>query len=166
MTAALYEIVAAYKQDVAMLEELDIDDQTFIDTLEGMQGDLQAKATSVGAFIRNLEASASAIKEAEATMSNRRKALENKAKRINAYLLGCMQAAGMTRIESPYFVLAIKSNPPAVQIDDERQIPADYWKDQPMPPKTIDKTLIKQSIRDGFNVPGASLVQSVRLEVR
>ena len=47
------------------------------------------------------------------------------AKGIRDYLLNNMQACGISKIESPWFVLSVKQNPPAVVIDDEASIPAD-----------------------------------------
>ncbi len=65
MNLALYQIADQYLQDMQMLQERDLDDQTFADTLESLSGDLEVKATNVAMFIRNLEASADAIKAAE-----------------------------------------------------------------------------------------------------
>lgn len=47
---ALYEIAADYRADLAALADLDLDPQTVADTLEGMQGDLQAKLRAVIAY--------------------------------------------------------------------------------------------------------------------
>ena len=57
--------------------ELDIQMQTVNDTLEGLTGELEDKAVNVAKFMKNLEATATAIKNAEAAMAKRRKALEN-----------------------------------------------------------------------------------------
>ena len=163
---ALFEIVAAYKTDLARLEDLELDEQTMIDTIESLSGELEVKARSVAMFVRNMEATAAAIKDAESQMSARRKAYEARAKRVRDYLLQNMIAAGIEKIESPMLVLSIRKNPPAVDIFDDKQVPSDYWTDPPPPPKTIDKNLVKQAIKDGFDVPGAKLTQGVRLDIK
>ena len=66
---ALYEIAAEYRDAATKLAELDLDAQTVADTLEGLSGDLETKAQNVAFFVRNLEATAAAIKQAEADMA-------------------------------------------------------------------------------------------------
>ena len=58
----LYTVADQYLADIKKLQDMEIDDQTFADTLEGLAGDLEVKATNVALFIRNLEANADAIK--------------------------------------------------------------------------------------------------------
>ena len=84
---ALYELAHDYRNAADKLADLDLDPQTIEDTLESLSGDLEVKATNTAMLIRNLEASAAAIGDAEAQMAARRKALENRAKRIKDYVL-------------------------------------------------------------------------------
>ena len=67
-TYALLAGLAAAQQ----LADLDLPPEAVADTLEGMSGDLELKAQNVAMFVRNLEATAAAIKEAEARMSEQR----------------------------------------------------------------------------------------------
>ena len=53
----LYTIADQYLQDLQKLQDMDLDEQTFADTLESLSGDLEVKATNVAMFVRNLEAS-------------------------------------------------------------------------------------------------------------
>ena len=163
---ALYQLAGQYKQAFLKLADSDLDDQTIDDTLEGLEGELQEKCTSVAAFVRNLESSADAIKEAEIQMAARRKAIEKRAERIRAYLKDNMERCGISKIDSPWFKLAIQSNPPSVVIDDASTLPADYMRQPEVPPPAPDKKLIAQAIKDGFNVPGAHLEQSTRLVIK
>lgn len=165
MKLSLYDISAEYREAVATLSDLNLDEQTIADTLEGLGGDLQVKATNVAAFMRNLEATAASIKDAEAQMAARRKAIENRAAGLRRYLLGCMQLAGVTKIESPYFALCVKANPPAVEVFDERQVPAEFMDQPEPPPAKPNKTAIKAAIKAGIEVPGCKLVQGSRLDV-
>ena len=108
----LYTIADQYLQDVQKLMDMDIEDQqTFEDTLESLTGDLEVKATNVAMFLRNLEASADAIKVAEKAMADRRKSLEAKADRMRQYLLDNMLRTGISKIDCPYFALSIRKNP-------------------------------------------------------
>lgn len=163
---ALYDIAREYREAADKLADLDLDEQTVADTLESMGGELEVKATNVAFFTRNLEALAASIKEAEAGMAARRKAIENRAQRMRDYLLNCMQLAGVQKIEAPYFKLAQRENPPAVVIDEPGLIPAEYMKQPEPPPPSPDKTAIKAAIQQGKEVPGAHLQRGVRLDIR
>lgn len=162
---ALYEIAAAYRADAERLAELDLDPQTLADTLESMSGQLEVKAQNVAFVARNIEALAASIKEAESAMATRRKALENRAASLRAYLLRNMQLAGVQKIEGPYLRMSIKSNPAAVDVFDAAQIPADYMRQPEPPPPAPDKTAIKEALKSGVDVPGARLTQSQRLDI-
>lgn len=162
----LYEISHDYRAAVEKLADLDLDEQTVADTLESIGGELQVKSVAVAAFIRNLESSANAIREAETHMAARRKAIENRAARVKDYLLANMMVAGVQKIECPYFKLAVRENPPAVEIFEPGLIPAQYMKQPEPPPPAPDKKAIAAAIKDGADVPGCVLTRGVRLDIR
>lgn len=166
MNITLYELSAELRATADMLADMDLDPQTISDTLESIALPFEQKATNVAAFARNLETTAEQIKQAEAEMAKRRKAIESRAKHVRDYLLANMQRCGMPKIDSPYFSISVRQNPESVVIDDERQIPTDYLRQPEPPPPAPDKALIKKAINDGYDVPGAHLARSVRLEIR
>jgi hypothetical protein len=163
---ALYQIADQYLQDVAKLQDLDLDPQTVADTLESMGGDLEAKATNVAMFVRNLESLADQIKQAEASMAARRKAIETRADNVREYLLSNMLRTGISKIESPYFKIALRNNPPSVVVDDPSLIPAKYMRQAEPPAPAPDKREISEALKFGEIVPGARLVtkQSVTIK--
>ena len=163
---SLYDIAAEYRQTADKLADLDLDEQTIADTLEGMSGALELKAQNVVMFARNLEATATAIKEAETAMAARRKAIEHRAAGLRRYALSAMQVAGVQSIECPYFKLSVRKNPPAVEVFDAAQIPAQFMRTPEPPPPAPDKKAITEAIKAGQEVPGARLVSGERLEVR
>ena len=163
---SLYDIAAEYRQTADKLADLDLDEQTIADTLEGLSGALEVKAQNVVMFARNLEATATAIKEAETAMAARRKAIEHRAAGLRRYALSAMQVAGVQSIECPYFKLSVRKNPPAVEVFDAAQIPAQFMRTPEPPPPAPDKKAITEAIKAGQEVPGARLVSGERLEVR
>lgn len=165
MNTSLYELSAQYRTALDTLTDTGLDEQTIADTLEGLEGALEVKAQNVAMFVRNLESTAEAIKKAETEMASRRKALERRADSIKAYILENMQRAGITKIECPYFQLAIRKNPASVVIDDLDQIPAEFIRLPPPPPPAPDKKAIAEAIKGGANVPGVHLEQSERLHI-
>lgn len=163
---ALYQLADLYLQDLQKLADLDLDEQTVADTLEGLSGELEVKATNVAAFARNLEASAEAIKRAEVQMELRRKAIERRADRLRSYLKDNMERTGILKIEGPHFQIAIKKNPPAVHVEALELVPAEFMKTPPPPPPVLDKKAVGDALKAGRDVPGCRLEQGTRLEIR
>lgn len=163
---SLYTLAAEHRDQLKALEDLDLPENVLADTLESLGGELEVKAQNVVCFLRNLETTAAAIKEAEAGMAARRKAIENRVDGLKRYVLDAMQNNGIQKIECPLFSISIAKNPPAVEVLDERQIPADYFVSPPAPPPQLDKKLVMQAIKDGYEVPGAKLRQGVHLAIK
>jgi len=163
---ALYTLASEYRDAAERMADLDLDEQTIADTLQGMAGELETKATNVAAFARNLEATAAAIKDAEAEMAKRRKAIERRSESLRAYLLNNMLRVGISKIESPMFRLVVRDNPPSVVIDDAALLPAQYLTSPEPPPPAPDKKAIGDALKAGEVVPGASLARGKRLEIK
>lgn len=163
---ALYELAHDYRNAADKLADLDLDAQTIEDTLESLSGDLEVKATNTAMLIRNLESSAAAIGDAEAQMAARRIALQNRAKRIKDYVLANMMVAGIQKIECPYFKLAVRDNPAAVEVYEPGLIPANFMRQPDPPPPAVDKTAIKEALKAGQDVPGCKLTVGKRLEIK
>jgi len=156
VNTSLYSLAAEYNEAAERLADLDLDEQTIADTLEGLAGTLEVKATNVAMFAKNLEVTAAAIKEAEGNMAKRRKAIEARSERLLAYLKQNMEATGITKIESPYLRIAIRNNPAAVHIDAESQIPAEFFKS-----KYADLASVVEAIREAFAANGLSYTQAI-----
>lgn len=167
MTAlTLYTLASEYQEAAHRLAELDLPEEVIADTLEGLSGELEAKAVNVAMVARNLEAAADQIKLAELVMAERRKAMEARAKRLRAYLLDNMQRAGISKIESPHFSMSVRRNPPAVVVDSHNLIPSDYLRIPDPPPPELDKKKLAEALKAGVEVPGAHLEQAERLEIK
>lgn len=163
---SLYSLAAEYSGQLQALENLDLDEKALADTLESLGGDLEVKAQNVVCFLRNLETTAAAIKEAEADMAARRKAIEKRVDGLKRYVLDSMQGNGIQKIECPLFRISIVKNPPAVDVFDEKQIPADYFVTPPAPPPQLDKKKIAEALKADVDVPGAVLHHGTRLSIK
>ena len=162
---ALYEIADSYRQALELFTDpdQDFDQQMVNDTLQGLEGTLEVKATNVAAFFQNLEVTADAIREAEKRMAQRRKAIERRVESLREYLRVNMEACGIQKIESAHFSIRLQKSPASVVIDDEQSLPPDYV-EQVVTVKP-NKLLIKKAITDGFDVPGAHLEQGNSLKI-
>ena len=164
MSIALYEMTAEFKAVAQKLEELDLDDQTIADTLEGYSADFENKVIAISSFIRNLESTAEAIKQAEADMYARRKAVERKVEGLKSYVLTNMKAIGMDKVECPLFKVSVRTNAPSVVVEEGLVLPAKF-----SVTKTVvspDKKALKEAIEAGEVVEGVSLVRSNTLSIK
>jgi hypothetical protein len=163
---SLYQLSGTYLQALDFLTdpEMDLPVEVINDTLDSLTCELEDKAINVAKFLKNMEATAEAIKNAEVEMAKRRKALENRVQWFKSYLKNNMEYSGITKIECPYFKLAIQKNPASVDAFNEDAIPLEF-KEQVITWK-IDKTAIKNAINAGQIVPGAKLVNGTRLAIR
>jgi len=162
----LYQIAAEYRAITDVLMDSGCDDQTLKDTLEGEAWPLELKAQNYAFVIRNMEASADAIKAAEQQMAERRKSIEKRAEYLKERLKGAMELAKMQKIECPHFAISIAKNPPSVDIYEQGLIPSEYMKTPEPPPPAPDKTAIKEAIKAGKEVPGAALKQGTSLRIK
>lgn len=163
---SLYQLSNNYLEALDFLTnpETELPAEVVTDTLEALSGEMEDKAVNVAKFLRNIEVTAEAIKQAEADMAKRRKTLENRVTWLKSYLKTSIEQTGITKIECPYFKLSIQNNPPAVIILDESSIPENFkeavltWK--------VDKNALKEAIKGGEIVPGAKLSNGSRLVIK
>ena len=163
---SLYQIAGEYRAAADKLAELDLDPQTLADTLESLGGDLEEKSKNTAFVVRNLEAAADQIDAAMEEMSRRAVAIRKNAERVREYLKDNMIFAGVKKLETPYFVISLRENPPKVCVDDETKIPREYFADPPPPAPKLDKKLLAQAIKDGHTVPGAHLERGQSIQIK
>jgi len=163
--APLYEIAGEARTIYEKLMDLDLDEQVIQDTLEA-ETDMVPKVQSYGFVIRNMDALEAAINAEAERLALRGRIIAKRRDALKHRLLDAMVYAGVKKVEHPQFTISVANNPAAVEIFDERQIPADYMTDPKPPEPKPDKRLIKAAIQDGHDVPGAKLVQGVSLRIR
>ena len=159
----LYEVTKDIEE---FLDEADPNDEFFMDTKETLNVVWEAKAGGVSAYVGNLEAQVTAIKNAEKNMANRRKSILKKVEWLKTYLMDNMERLGIEKIETDEFVVKIKKNPPKVVINNEEEVPEDFWDKQVK--WVINRTKIKEALKgdEKVNVKGAEIVQYRRLEIK
>ena len=166
----LYDLTTEYRAAAAMLADLECDETTLADTLEGLRFPVEQKARNVALVIGNIEAHAKAAAEASKALAAKAKAADDRAEWLRAYLLANMQASGISKIEPtadlPYFKIALQNNPASVLVHDAAAIPADYMRQPEPPPPAPDKKLILQALKDGYSVPGCELRQTQRVVIK
>lgn len=150
------------------LLDLDLDEQTLADTLEGESYPLEVKAQNCCYAMRTCEFELSAIDSEVERLMSLSVRIKKRGDGLKEYVKTCMQIAGVTKISAGTFSLSLQNNPASVDVFEPSLIPADYMRTpEPKPPVAApDKALIKQAINDGFEVQGARLVTSQRLVIK
>lgn len=161
----LHEITGSLIQIENMMDDPEAGEQQILDAIETMDGALKEKAVSIVMLVQNLESASDAIKAAETRMSERRRVIDNRTRAIKDYVLKCMQASGIMKIECPEFKISIRNNPQKVVIEDEKLVPIFYLRQPEIPPPQPDKKLIASDIKQGVIVDGCHLEQGQSLSI-
>lgn len=166
---SLYKIAEQYRADLAKLADLDLPAEAIVDTLEGMSGALEEKVEARGFVIRNMGASIDGVEAAIKEMQARLKAMKARRDVVAQSTLDAMVACGKSKVEGPYLRISVQANPEAVEVFDEKMVPAFFMRTpEPAPPPepAPDKTAIKAALQAGQDVPGARLVRGSRLVIK
>jgi len=165
---SLFNVAIEHRALVEKLSNLDLDEATFADTLEAESYPLEVKAQNCAYVIKNHEMLENGIKKRIDEMQERLSSVKKRREALEKYVLTCMQIAKVKEISCADFEISIKNNPPSVDVYEEALLSVDYMRTpEPKPPVPVpDKMLIKKALQDGFEVQGARLVQSQRLNLK
>lgn len=114
------------------------------------------KTESYVSVIRSLEKMAEARKGEADRLRDRAKTAEAQADWLKARLLVHMQTTNRPRIETARFTLAIRQNPPSVNVLDAAAVPSDYQRTK------IDISVDKRAILEHFKATG-ELVDGIEI---
>lgn len=156
----LYEID---KEIQALItEDGEIEDAERFDAL-AMERD--KKIENVGCWVKNLDATAAAIREEEKALAERRRRLENRAEKLKAYLDHALDGQ---KFDSPRVAISYRKSK-AVEIPDEAVFKAwakDYAPALLKVAYTIDKTGVKNYIAGGAECPCAEIAERKSMQVK
>ena len=162
---SIYELTEDYIKLLSMAEDPDIEEEVFLDTLEGIEGALEDKAEGYAKVMRQLETNASGL-DAEIKRLQERKTLVTKnVERMKKTLQTMMEATGKTKFKTELFSFNVQNNPPSLVLDSEdiETIPMEYL--APQDPK-IDKTKIKADIKAGKEITFAHMEATKSLRIK
>jgi len=160
--ASLYEIAGMYRQVLEMEPESEDEFGAMMTALDELQGELTEKADNIVKYIRNLSAEADALKAEEAALYKKRRAVENKAERLKAYLAAQMTLCGLRELKAGLFKLRFQPTTPAISIVDESAVPEKFHRVK----VEIDKLAIRDALKNGEEVPGIELQRGEALVIR
>ena len=164
----LYTITQDFNDLLDMLsqaqEENDLDQVALIESgLEITQDNFKDKATNYVKFIRSEEAGLSAIDEEIKRLTALKKSKVSKIDNLEARLSNSMQSIGFDKFDLGLFKLSFRKST-SVEVIDIEQLPDSYKRVK----TTIDpdKVAIKKAIEAGQEVSGATIKNSVSLQIK
>ncbi len=119
---------------------------------------LKNKSTSIIGYVRNTELMSEAIKNEIDRLTAMKKAIDSKMEKFKEYVKVNMQDLGLEKIPTELGILSVVKNPVSVEIYDETLISDEYKKEKVT--VSIDKTAIKNAIKEGKSVQGARLIEN------
>ena len=155
---SLYQLTSQYQ----VLTDLDIPIEEKADTLELIEESIQEKGKNIGFVLQSFDVQEAALKTHLADVQAKIKAIQNHRERLKEYLKEGMERCDIQKIESPYFTISLQKSPASVVIDDEGQIPDDYFEYK----RTPKKSLIKEAISEGYEIPGCHLETGNHVRIR
>ena len=150
-----------YQIDQAILNCIDLETGEIIDTeqLDKLTMEREAKLENVACWIKELKAEAEALKAEKMAFAKRQQVAENKMESLKKYLAYALdgQAFKTTRAS----VTFRKSQ--AVEIDDIYKLDENYLRYKE---PEADKTAIKEALKQGKTVAGATLVENTSVIIK
>lgn len=141
-----------------------------LEALTELKGDFDTKAESVSLYIKELEAGTKLLGDSIKNLQSRKKAMENKVERLKSYLLASMETVGESKIETDKVRISLRNNAPSVFIYDEKAFVNQYKGSRDDLLKysepTVNKTAIKEALKSGEDIAGATLESKKTITIK
>lgn len=171
--SSLYELTNEMLALKEMAFDPEVDEEIFKDTMEALEGELEAKADGYAMVIADakvamaeLDARAKAIEEEAARIKGMSKAIGKNIERMMGNLESSMRATGKLKFKTDLFNFNIKKNPAKLVLAEDidiNSIPAEFLR---FKEPEIVKDEVKKAIKAGEEFAWASLVQEEKLTIK
>ncbi len=125
----------------------------------------EVKQKNIVLFVNHLSSDSDAIEKEIERLSTMKKRTESSKEWLLNYLKQSMEFDGVDELDFVTFKAKIKKNPPRLEVGNEL-IDEKFYKTKVVETKTLDKEAVKEAIKNGESVPGCSIVQGTRLEIK
>lgn len=156
----LYEIDARLKQ-LLDKETGEVSEDFSIEEFELLEMTKAEKQKNLAFVIKNEESDLKAIKEKILILEERADKKENSIKRMKDWLALSLDEG--EKVKTPFFTIS-KRKSESVAIKDENLIPKEYFKTKTT--TEISKSMIKDDLKAGKDVPGASIQVNYSAQIR
>lgn len=155
----LYEITTELQTALAALDETSGEMTPALQaTLDGLQGDLEAKAQGIVHVVRNLQAHAEACASEAALLEQKAARSARSARGLKDYLKLQLERLGLPRLDAGVFKIRVQANPPSVRCDVPlEQLPAPLVKRREV--VELDRAAVLEAARAGLSLPAGLRVE-------
>jgi len=151
----LYELTTQLRE----LQNLDLEPELLVDTIEGIQGSLEIKAENLLSVVSNLSSDVEAIDVEIKRLTSRKRTVKARQDWLREYLRSNMEVAGIDKITCPLFTITLRKALQVVEVlADLGDLPEEYVKAVYSP----DKVKIKAALKAGTEITGCSLIDGKR----
>ena len=156
----LYEINGQVLQLMELLDEGEIDEQTYRDTLDNLGGTIAVEEVIKG--IRTKSAEVEAYKTEAERLTEKRQRAEKTVDSMKKLLMTYLTNTGQKKLKTGLFCVS-RGTSKSANIVDESLIPAKYLIEQPA---KVDKKAILTALKNGEAVQGAELKESEFITIK
>lgn len=155
----LYELEGFYAQ----LQEMELDDETFNDTLDSIdfQKDLERNIEYFVKLWKNAISDAESFKQAKQEFSEKEKNAKAKAEKYKEVIERALKMSDKKKVEAGLFTVSLRKSK-QVDILDETKIPLEFMK---LEYKPIKPELTKH-LKAGEVIEGVTLIEKESLQVK
>lgn len=158
--ASLYELTNDVLYLLELLEEGEIDEEVYADSVESMCVD--GKIENICKMMKTLEGKANMYKTEIDRMNARKKTIENNIQKLKDSLLRYMVLTEEKKVEAGVFSVSLGKSK-SVNVWDETRLPEEFLIPQPA---KIDKAAISKALKAGEIIDGAELTESSHVTIR
>lgn len=159
--STLYDLTNQYQELLEL--ESEIDEQTFIDTLQSIDEAIEDKAENLAKVIKEIESTVSVITNEISRLQSKKQSLNNRVANLKTYLQGEMEKVNKTKVKGALFTVNIQNNPPSLKVENTDKIPKSFYIEQE---PTLDKKALKEAVKNGEVIEGVALAQTRSLRIR
>ena len=136
-----------------------LDDEKF----ESLSMERDEKIEGVALAIKNLTAELEMLDAGEKSFKSKKNVTKRK---IEGYTEFLRRATQETNFHTVRVDVKFRRNPMSVKIEDDAEIPEEYYLPVKMPAPQPDRKAIKEALSEGIEIKGCSLVQNVSMSVK
>lgn len=165
MNITLYKAADAVRE---LLDQIDVETGEMPEGFEQARALVASKSQAVAAFILDNDAQAEMVEQHAKILLDRAKTARKRSAWLRQYLAANMAATGVISIKSDDGTFSAKldiGRDESVEVFEQGLLPQDYMREIPAKFEP-DKALIKQALKDGYDVPGARLTAKDRLTIK
>lgn len=150
--STLYDIQGEFLALYEMATQSD-DEQAFLDTLEGLKGELEVKASGYAKVIKQLEMEQLECDKVIEAFKAKKEQRNNAVKRMKEAIMNALDVAGMNEIKAGDYTFKIAKNGGMQPLKIDGDVPDEFMKVI----YETDKDLIRKSLSEGNTLDFAHL---------